>query len=219
MEQLSSLNLFFDTYDCICAALETISNQSFGVEAKKAHSMLCSIKNSGLILALVAIRAVFSLSRSLSIYLQTEGCDFSRAMSFIMDPKSQFHSMRSNSSEEARKLYEEAEKLAHNVDVELKCTPRFKAYENCEYNIEVYFRQVIFIPFLGHTISEMIARFLAHDKLYSRIQDIIPHKAAKLTQEEMKITAKFFQEECPLELEVALNDFQMELLMWTRYDI
>lgn len=196
--------------------MEEISNKSAGADSAKAYSLLHSIQNPGFILALATIRPVFSMVKNFSVYLQNESCDLSSCVSYASDLKCQLQNMRSNSTTESQKQFENAKILAKRVDVEIKAPRRTKSDENYENDAQSYFRRFIFIPFVDHLICEFNTLFLNHENWLTKIQNIIPYKCATLDHKAIKDTVKMCQEHWATDIHTGLDDFEAELTMWTR---
>lgn len=88
--------------------------------------------------------------------------------------------------------------------------------ENYEGDPEPYFRRSIFIPFLDHYLDQLKSRFLVHQDLLSKIQNILPEKCIELNANEIQSTVDIFEAEWPNDITGSTEDFVAEITMWRR---
>lgn len=155
VEHLNSLSLFYDVYEHICSALEDLDEKRTKSEGVQPHALLTSIRTPQFIIALTVLKPIFSLTKTLSLFLQLEGCDLSRCVEFAQNLNEEVDKRRRNAETEFQKIFNEAEETAKKVGVNLvvpRITGRQRNRDNYEGAPEIYFRRSIFIPFLEHYI-------------------------------------------------------------------
>lgn len=219
VEHLNSLILFWDVYEHICSALEDLDEGNMTSNVAKPHTLLVSIRTAQFIILLTVLKPIFSLTKNLSLFLQKQGCDLSRCVEYTNDLTQQIDYMRQNADKQFNNIFVTAKEKAEKVGVELMNPRRVKRQhnrENYEGGPEPYFRRSIFIPFLDHYSDQLKSRFLVHQDLLSKIQNILPEKCIELNANEIQSTVDIFEAEWPNDITGSTEDFVAEITMWRR---
>lgn len=78
---------------------------------------------------------------------------------------------------------------------------------------ENYYRVSVFIPFIDHFISQLEIRFTQHKKL-SIIQNFIPNKLIKLSENEIETSTEVMSKQWPIVMSPCNNIVNKEVLLW-----
>ena len=131
-----------------------------------------------------------SLTLSLSIQLQSVELDLFKAMSDIKDVRGTLMTRRKKCEKSFNKIWLEAQKMAKQADIELKC-PRTTRHQAHRGNIEAstpeeYYRLNAFIPFLDYMLTQLDDRFSSHNQEIFHLSALIPSLCNQFEYDHLK---------------------------------
>lgn len=178
--------------------------------------MFEQVFNSGnFIVAVIVIHEIFSVSFSLSVYLQSKNLDLRSAILMVESVIEQLSDIRQNSDTKFHDLFTEAQRLAIEINTEIN-VPRRGKYSTTN-TIEDYYRQAVFIPFLDYYIQQLNERFLRHKSILTELQQIVPKFIITLSNEEISKVATNLIQQWPEDIK-SINAviFESELKLWQK---
>ncbi|CAH1098925.1 unnamed protein product [Psylliodes chrysocephalus] len=147
----------------ICSTLEKISTWQDNNTTNDTHCLLQTLRSSDFIISSICLSDVLGTTVSLSRVLQTSSIDLKRATEAINDTISVLRQKREQVNTVFQQLFDEAEELAEQLDVEIKC-PRLvsrqvhRANNQPAQSAEEYFRRSVYIPLLDSIINDLQER-------------------------------------------------------------
>lgn len=218
IERLDAVITFKELFVPIFFALEKIQMDGNREASKKAFTLQQALKNGNFILAMVVIQEIFSMAHPLSIYLQKVNVDLASAMETANNLSTLIKEMRSNVESKFHDLFGTAEHLAKEIGEDIKI-PRVTHFQQHRANYELtsaenYYRVSIFIPFIDHFISQLEIRFTKHKNTLSIIQNFIPNKLIKLSENEIETSTEVMSKQWPVVISSCDNIVNKEVLLW-----
>lgn len=163
---------FQDFLTPIFSALENIEITGNPESSKTAFSYQQSLKNGEFIVAMVVLNEVFALAQHLTVYLQTINLDLAAAMDMADSLIKLLGDMRVNSMAKFSELFASAQKIASEVQTEIRIPriPKNQLYRGNYQTAdpEKYYRVSIFIPFPDHFVNQLQVRFLKHKAILTK---------------------------------------------------
>ena len=145
--------------------------------ATSAEMLLSSLGRSEFIVATASMNQVLSVTKPLSVNLQTVGIDMMKAMQLVGNIIECLEEKRS-SDESFDVVWTQSSTMANIIGTDLK-QPRQVARQRYRVNIDCdsdqeYFKRSVYIPFLDHVISELRERFSVHQQRIVNLCVLIP---------------------------------------------
>ncbi|XP_013192236.2 52 kDa repressor of the inhibitor of the protein kinase-like [Amyelois transitella] len=173
---------FKEIYSAIVHALEELQSSHNKETSQQAVQMLNTLRSSNFVMCLVILQKVMSYTLSLSKQLQTVNADLITAFSHVDNVINALQLLRDKVDEEYLHLYEEAKVLLEE-NGGILLMPRIVGRQlNRSYipasDISTYYKLNLFIPFLDHTIQQLIERFIKHRKVVSALSCVLPSNFA-----------------------------------------
>ncbi|KAL4130683.1 hypothetical protein QTP88_008087 [Uroleucon formosanum] len=167
---------------------------------------------------MVVIQEIFSMAHPLSIYLQKVNVDLASTMETANNLSTLIKEMRSNVESKFHDLFSTAEHLAKEIGEDIKI-PRVTHFQQHRANYELtsaenYYRVSVFIPFIDHFISQLEIRFTKHKNTLSIIQNFIPNKLIKLSENEIETSTEVMTKQWPVVISSCDNIVIKEVLLW-----
>jgi len=112
---------------------------------------------------------LFSISVSLSKYLQTENLDLENALFFAETTQTTLKDIRLNADKEFNEIFKSVEKICNTLEIAV-CVPRVSGRKTHRTNVDVdtpesFYRVGVIIPFLDNFIEQLHNRFLEHQSI------------------------------------------------------
>lgn len=169
---------FMEIYSAIVNALEELQSSHNKETSQQAVQMLNTLRSSDFVMCLVILQKVMSYTLSLSKQLQAVNTDLITAFNHVNDIINALQFLRNNVDNEYLHLYEDAKVLLEENGGVLRM-PRIVGRQVNRSNIPAsdmctYYKINLFIPFLEHTIQQLIERFTKHRKLVSALSGVLP---------------------------------------------
>ncbi|KAE9536596.1 hypothetical protein AGLY_006998 [Aphis glycines] len=160
----------------------------------------------------------FSMAYPLSIYLQKVNVDLASAMETANNLSMLIKEMRSNVESKFHDLFRTAEQLAKEIGEEIKI-PWVTQFQQHRANYELtsaenYYRVSVFIPIIDHFITQLEIRFTKHKNTLSTIQNFLPNKLVKLSENEIETSTKMMSKQWPVVISSCENIVNREVLLW-----
>jgi hypothetical protein len=136
---------------------------------------------------------VLDLVKPLTVKLQKRDVDVSKAIGLIDHHIARVLEARKEIEVEFKVCYEEATKLASELDIDIKiprtCSKQQHRANIATTNVEEYFRSVVAIPFLDQFCSELKMRFQEEDIKAYKICMLLPSTLSALSEDEIATLA------------------------------
>lgn len=174
---------FTEIYSAIVHALEKLQSSHNKETSQQAVQMLNTLRSSNFVMCLVILQKVMSYTLSLSKQLQAINTDLITAFSHVDNVINALQLLRDKVDEEYPHLYEKAKVLIEE-NGGILLMPRIVGRQLNRSNIpasdiSTYYKINLFIPFLDHTIQQLIERFTKHRKVVSALSGVLPSNFAK----------------------------------------
>ncbi|XP_031343122.1 zinc finger MYM-type protein 1-like [Photinus pyralis] len=166
-----------DTLVKICDVLEHIASWRDSKSASDAQCLKYALRSPEFIITTTCLNDVLGTTVSLSRYLQTSSLDLKKATDALKDTMSVLEKKRQEVDPVFQQLFSEAQKIAEQMDVELKI-PRTASRQRHRENypaeiVEEYFRRAVFISLLDSVSSDL------KDRLSPDVMGLFNLKVAK----------------------------------------
>ncbi|CAH2083533.1 unnamed protein product [Euphydryas editha] len=173
---------FKEIYPAIVHALEELQSSHNKETSQQAVQILNTLRSSNFVMCLVILQKVMSYTLSLSKQLQAINTDIITAFSHVDNVINALQLLRHKVDEEYPHVYEEAKVLLEE-NGGILLMPRIVGRQLNRSNIPVsdiftYYKINLFIPFLDHTIQQLIERFTKHRKVISALSGVLPSNFA-----------------------------------------
>lgn len=169
---------FREIYSAIMNALEELQFNHNKETSQQAAQLLSTLRSSDFVMCLVVLQKVMSYTLSLSKQLQTIDIDLITAFKHVDDVINVLQLLRNNTDVEYLHLYEDAKVLLEENGGILRM-PRVVGRQSNRPNIPAldvctYYKINLFIPFLDHTIQQLVERFTKHRTVVSALSGVLP---------------------------------------------
>ncbi|CAI6375957.1 unnamed protein product [Macrosiphum euphorbiae] len=187
VERHDAVILYYELQPAIISALEDISLWKDTDTSSAANQLLASIHQFKFQISMMILVKLFSISVSLSKFLQTENVDLENALSFAENTQATLKDIRLNADKEFNELFKSIEKICSTLEIAV-CVPRISCRQTHRNNVDVdtpesYYRVAVFIPFLDNFIEQLHNRFLEHRSILMSFDCLIPKPNCKVTKD------------------------------------
>ena len=163
IEQGDALVVFIELYDAVIRALEKISISCDGKTGSSATELLAAVSKFSFLAALMSAEFVLHYTKPLSLMLQKSGLDLCQAIHEVKTTQTTLNDVRVNVDKRFKEIYYNIVKIASISGTE-PSVPRTCGRQTMRTNIStndpvVYYRQSVFISFLGNMIQGLEERF------------------------------------------------------------
>jgi hypothetical protein len=133
------------------------------LSSSKAKILLKTLRDTEFIITIVCLSDVLHCTLPFSRLYQKNNIDLKTAQNILTDTISVINKKRQNCEKEFNDIFHEAQDIAVKIDYDLKL-PRIDKIQtyraNCNTNdLQVYYRQSIYIPILEYVAEGLKARF------------------------------------------------------------
>ena len=178
VERHDAVLVFLELIQAVIDALGVISEWDDRDSASQAGQLMCSILQPEFIITLHVLTKLFSVSLPLCRLLQKQNTDLISALHHVDSVEAMMKSMRTNAEEEFKAIFNQAEKVCNELNIEIGL-PRVTKRQMNRCNVkaatpEEYFRISVFIPFVDHFASQLHDRLSSHKSLLSGFMCLLP---------------------------------------------
>jgi len=182
VERHDAFEVFKQLYVPIVCCLQLMCGddaQNWNQDTRKdANSMLLGITQFSFVITLVSTHHVMAYSKALCVGLQGRAIDIVRAHKCVDLVQKSLQNVRDKIDDFSATWYEEACKLAEDVDV-MPSIPRNAGRMQHRANtpastFEEYYKRNVTIPLLDHLLTELNLRFSEHAKRATEALKLIP---------------------------------------------
>jgi len=159
VERHEAVQVFHDGFSEVTAALHSICKWKDTDSSGKANTLITVIHQPEFIVTLVCLRDVLSSTVSLSRFLQKEVIDMEQASNAVQDTISVLEEKRRNSEEMFGVLFQEAEDLAKEHDIDLQNLPRSAGRgRHPTADAESFYRQTVYNAMIDNIVVDLKLR-------------------------------------------------------------
>uniref|UniRef100_A0A2H8TYH1 Zinc finger MYM-type protein 1 n=2 Tax=Melanaphis sacchari TaxID=742174 RepID=A0A2H8TYH1_9HEMI len=186
VERHDAVILYYELQPAIISALEDISLWKDTDTSSAANQLLASIHQFKFQISMMILVKLFSISVSLSKFLQTENLDLENALFFAETTQTTLKDIRLNADKEFNEIFKSVEKICNTLEIAV-CVPRVSGRQTHRTNVDVdtpesFYRVGVFIPFLDNFIEQLHNRFLEHQSILKSFDCLIPKSNLKVTK-------------------------------------
>jgi hypothetical protein len=234
IERVEAYETFFSLFASIVTAMQAMSAMSdypqFGTDwawdsdtVTRAQGFLHILTSPTFIVAGYLVMDLLSLLHAVTVKLQGRCTDILQAYDLVWDVALDFHLMRMNVDEEFAMIFEEIERRAEEVGVEIT-VPRVVGRQSHRANTpssnpQEYFRRTVMIPLLDHLTTELGERFSNEHKKVVQIIGLVPACIANsyagfqlAVPEQLTELVKTYKNDLPVP-----DLFHVEYASWVRH--
>lgn len=216
VEKHKSVRQFNEKFFVIVEGLEDISiSKSFNTKTnQRSVELLNAITTSSFVVLLTIISKYSAKFEAISTILQGVDVDLQEAMNHIKELLSVIECDRQNSEAQFNLIFEKAKETAIKINLELKLPRRtIRQTQRDNYptnNIEDFFRQSLFIPYLDSIIISIKERFSDENLKAFSLFNLHPLKMKKMSLQEFNEVVKSIYNI----YEPLLENFEEEAITW-----
>ena len=208
VENQVATHVFKELMPAITDALESLTDSRDGSVAGKAASLLDSISTPGFLLCLDILHLVLSVTKPLSVRLQSPNQDLLQALDSVDDAIEVLETLRGD--EKFNELYDSAEKA---VGEEIPMPRWFKQKNTSLATARDYYRVNVYNSFIDTCLGQLRERFKSHRTRGVRLCALLPAAAAKSSFKDLKPAVEI---NAPL-LNCSCDEVEAEFLLWQRH--
>jgi hypothetical protein len=208
-----SIRIFHKNFEHLYNHLETLSMTTSGSTRQNAHQLFCSTSSSAFIFCLVIISSYSALLEPVTQALQSVNLDMLKVQNHIENLLKIFRLHRKEAEDVFRtdifdKVMIIVEKLNIQLTVPRQCGRQIHYSNPGSSNVEDYFRQTIFIPYLDSLITSLEGRFSETNSAQFNLFSLHPTGIAKLDRESFKKQMSSIHET------YKIDNFEAEAMAW-----
>jgi hypothetical protein len=177
VEKHEAIHTLYTLYNVVCEVLEEMTTER-SASSSLASSLLNSLTKDDFVVALCVLHFVMSVTKPLSVALQSASNDLISAINHVHAVKEQLQNWR-DSDKRFATIFSAAQDLLGEQKI---CMPRIVGRQIHRSNVPAntplqYYQRSIFLPFLDGILSQMSTRFCDHEAIVLRLCGLLPRFA------------------------------------------
>ena len=198
-------------------ALEKLSTEG-SATGSQATMLLRAISSCEFLVAVHVMEDMCGLLLPLSKSLQSPAADLAAGMRLVDNIVDVLEQRRLNAEAKFSVIFSKVSALAQELDVQMQLPRRAGRQTNRENypgtDPEVYFRQVVFIPYVDNMLAQLRERFESHNRTCLRIQGLLPRFVDTISFDDLREALDLYKSDLGPESVIA-GEFERWKLKWT----
>lgn len=211
-----SIRIFSEHFEAIVSQLDGLSATSTGNTRQTAHQLLQAAISPGFLFCLIIIAYYSAILEPVTQALQAVNLDLRKVQNHVETLLKTFRVHRQEAGKYFKSdIFEKVKLLADNLNIQLliprQCKRQTHRNNPGSTNVEDYFRQTLFIPYLDSIITSLSSRFSDTNSAQFNLFSLHPTQISQLD------CSNYLKQMSAIHTQYEIDNFEREASAW--YDV